>query len=74
MIRSLNCGQHGPAKEEVMHPDIIQTIAAERSRSLQEEAAARHRTELIRRPRRTRRPRPFRRVARAGSSLRLRVA
>ncbi len=57
-----------------MHPEIIQAIAAERSRSIQEYAAAYRRTEQVRRFRRTRRPRPFLRVARAGSSLRPRVA
>jgi hypothetical protein len=57
-----------------MHPDIIQTIAAERSKSLREQAAAYRLTEQIRRPRPTRRPRPFLRLARAGSRLRLRVA
>jgi hypothetical protein len=54
-----------------MHPEIIHTIAAERSRSLQERAAAYRRTAEIRRSRRTR---PFLRLARAGSSLRPRVA
>jgi hypothetical protein len=57
-----------------MHPDIIQALAAERSKSFYEEAAASHRTGQIRRSRRTRRPRPFLRVARAGSGPRLRVA
>jgi hypothetical protein len=57
-----------------MHPDIIQTIAAERSRSLQEQAAAHRLTERIRRSRPTHRPRPFLRLARAGSRLRLRAA
>jgi hypothetical protein len=57
-----------------MHPDIIQAIAAERSKSLQECAAAYHCTERVRPSRRTRRPRPFLRVARAGSGLRPRVA
>jgi hypothetical protein len=57
-----------------MHPDISQMIAAERSRSLQESAAACRRTEEIRRSQRTRRPRPLLRLARAGSALRPRVA
>jgi hypothetical protein len=57
-----------------MHPDIIQTIAAERSKSLREQAAAYRLTEQIRRSRPTQRPRPFLRLARAGSRLRLRVA
>ena len=57
-----------------MHPDIIQTIAAERSKSLREQAAAYRLTEQIRRSRLTQRPRPFLRPTRAGSRLRLRAA
>ncbi len=57
-----------------MHPDLIQTIAADRSKSLQDQAAADRRAEQIRRSRRTRRPRAFMRLARAGSGLRPRVA
>jgi hypothetical protein len=57
-----------------MHLDIIQTIAAERSKSLQEHAAAHRRTAQIRRSRPTRRLRPFARLTRAGSGLRPRVA
>jgi hypothetical protein len=57
-----------------MHPDIIQTIVAERSKSLREQAAAHRLTEQVRRSRPTQRPRPFLRLARAGSRLRLRVA
>jgi hypothetical protein len=57
-----------------MHPDFIQTIVAERSKSLREQAAAHRLTEQVRRSRPTQRPRPFLRLARAGSRLRLRVA
>ena len=57
-----------------MHPDLIQTIAAERTRSLQEHAAACRRADQIRRSRRTQRPRAFLRRARAGSGLRPRTA
>jgi hypothetical protein len=57
-----------------MHPDIIQTIAAERNKTLREQAAAYRLTEQIRRSRPTQRSRPFLRLARAGSRLRLRVA
>jgi hypothetical protein len=57
-----------------MHPDIIQTIAAERRKSLQEHAAAHRRTEQIRRSRPARRLRPFTRLTRAGSGLRPRMA
>ena len=57
-----------------MHPELIQTIAAERSRNLQERAAACRRTEEIRRSRRSPHPRPFLRLARALPGLRLRAA
>jgi hypothetical protein len=57
-----------------MHPDIIQTIAAERSRSLLQDAITRRRTEQIRRSRRTRRSPLVLRVVRTGSGLRPRVA
>jgi hypothetical protein len=73
-IRSLNCGQQGPDEEETMHPDIIQTIAAERRRSLQEHAAACRRTEPIGRSRRVPHPRPLRRMVWAAVGLRPREA
>jgi hypothetical protein len=57
-----------------MHPEIIQTIAAERSKSLREDAAACRRTEHVGRSRRIQRPRPFARLARTGSGLRPRTA
>jgi hypothetical protein len=57
-----------------MHPDIIQTIAAERSKSVREQAAAYRLSGQIRRSRPTQRHRPFLRLARAGARLRLRVA
>jgi hypothetical protein len=57
-----------------MHPEIIQTIAAERSKSLREDAAACRRTEHAGRSRRIQRPRPFARLARTGSGLRPRTA
>jgi len=57
-----------------MHPDIIQAFAAERYRTLQESAAAHRQTGQIRRSLRTRRPRPFPRITRAGSGLRPRAA
>jgi hypothetical protein len=57
-----------------MHPDIIHTIAAEHSKSFQEQAAAYRRAGQIRRSRLTRRSRSILRLARTGSSLRPRVA
>jgi hypothetical protein len=57
-----------------MHPDLIQTIAAQQSRSLLRDAAAYRHAERIRRSQRTRRPRAFTRLARTGSGLRPRVA
>jgi hypothetical protein len=57
-----------------MHPDLIQTIAAERSGSLLQDAAAYRHAEQIRRSRRTRRPRALMRLVRTGSGLRPRVA
>jgi len=57
-----------------MHPDIIQTIAAERRKSLQEHAATHRRTAQIRRSRPARVRRVNGRRRRAGSGLRPRVA
>ena len=57
-----------------MHPDIIQTIAAERRKSLQEHAATHRRTAQIRRSRPALRLRPFTRLTRAGSAQRPRAA
>jgi hypothetical protein len=57
-----------------MHPDIIHTIAAEYSKSLQEQAAAYRRAGQIRRSRLSRPSRSILRLARTGSSLRPRVA
>jgi hypothetical protein len=57
-----------------MHPDLVQTIAAQQSKSLLRDAVGYRRADQIRRSQRTRRPRAFTRLARAGSSLRLRVA
>ena len=57
-----------------MHPDIIHTIAAQHSKSLQEQAAAYRRAGQIRRSRLNRRSRSILRLARTGSSLRPRVA
>jgi hypothetical protein len=57
-----------------MHPDLIQTIAAQQSRSLLRDAAAYRHAERIRRSQRTWRPRAFTRLARTGSGLRPRVA
>jgi hypothetical protein len=54
-----------------MHPDIIQTIVAERTRSLREDAAASRRADKVRR---SRRRRPLLRLTRAGSGLRPRTA
>jgi hypothetical protein len=45
-----------------MHPMISQAIAAERSRNMEQDAAAGRRAREIRRSRRTRGPRPLLRV------------
>ncbi len=49
-----------------MNPAIIQALAADRNRNMQEQAAAWRYAEQIRRPRLARHPRPLLRVRQAG--------